>query len=174
MSIEEILRLILSAMAGLGIGSFINSIFIRRWERQKEGSKAIGEVIGRLIGIVGSAKDDIAVNERVISEYKAGKINSETASVRISYEPISIGTMEISARIMCKSAKVDAQPFLLELQEYRLTAIEYMRWQKELVEGERDEIEGENFVLKMNLAEKENKLVGASASLFEALKKAKF
>ena len=127
-----------------------------------------------MIGIVGSAKDDIAINERVISDYRAGKIDFDTAKARMSLEPISIGTMEISARIMCKSAKVDAQPFLLELQEYRLTAIEYMQWQKDLLEGERDEEKGENFVLKMNLAEKEHKLVDASASLLDSLKGAKF
>lgn len=174
MTIDGIITHILSAVAGLGLGTFINSWMTHRWEARNEGSKAIGEIVGRLIGIVGAAKDQISENERILAQVKRGDIKEGVANELLNDGQVDIGQMIMSARILCEAVYVDVQPLVRALEEYRLSAIETMRRQKEFLGSESPEVAGESFVMKVDLAKKERDLVNETVALIQSLKRAKF
>jgi hypothetical protein len=174
MNTEEVIQLVLSVAAGLGLGTLLNSWLSQRWDGRRVGSEAIGKIMGQLVGVVGFAKDQIAENERVLALVKRGELSPDRAREQLCEDHMDIGAMVMGARIICEVACIDVQPLVIALEEFRLGAIEIMRRQKDLLGNENPDVQGENLVTKMTLADKERDLVNAAVAFTKMIKKTRF
>ena len=174
MNTEEIVRIVLSAAAGLGMGTLLNSWLTRRWESQQEVSRAIGNIAGQLVGIVGSAKDQVAENEVILAQVRRGELSPDRARAKLREQQIEIGSMIMGIQIICEAVSIEVQPLLAALEEFRLSAMEVMREQAKTLEGEAPEGQYDNIALMMRLSEKERSLISASVTFIKVIKHAKF
>lgn len=174
MTVEEIIRLILTGAAGLGLGTMLNSWLTQRWQSRREAAKELANIISELIAIVGSAKDQVAENDLIRARAKRGEITPEAASESLKDGQVNVGVMIMRAHIACQATGVDGRALLIAIDEYRLSAIETMRRQREFLEETRIEVPGETFVMKGQLSRKEQDLVDEAAKFAKAMNRASF
>ena len=174
MNAEDVAQLVLGLMGGLGLGTFLNNWLTRRWEEKKVGSEAIGNIVGQLIGVVGSAKDQVTENERILTRVEVGELEPDHAQSLIRDDQVDVGMMVMSARIMCEAAAVDVKPLLDALEEYNSCATEVMRQQKNRLGSERADQTRNKSTLEARWASSETALINASVKVMKSIKKAKF
>jgi hypothetical protein len=174
MTTEEVIRIVLSAAAGLGLGTFLNNWFSRRWDNKREVARAIGEIVGQLIGTVGSARDQIQENERILAQLARGDISTELAREALSESDMDIGNLVMGARIVCGAVNIDVQPLVTALEEYRTSALNTMQQQRDRLQNVKVKPEIENSTNKLDYQNNEDNLVNVSIGIVKSLRKARF
>jgi hypothetical protein len=66
--------------------------------------------MGQLVGLVGSAKDQIAENETILARVERGELSPDRARERLCEDHVEIGALVMAARILCEAMALRRGP----------------------------------------------------------------
>lgn len=173
MTYDNIINLLLSASAGLGLGTFLNNWQLRRWESRKEGMNALAGMAGKIVGFVSVSKDTIEENDNTLEQLKRGEITADVAreKVRVDFSPI--GSMVIGIKVGSKISGVSSQSLVNSIRVYQTETNKTMRQQYDsIMRIDDDTIPASHY--SADLEDRERSLVNEAAAFLRKMNRAKF